>query len=224
MDEQGQNNNLGNNQDQPPQTVPVQPDNTNNLGPAQGWQYQSGNLAPQGNFTDNATPAGQSDDQPQPRGPHITHDSISWSASEFVQNEKSATWYIYLALGTVFLGAVIYFLTKEIFSVVVIGIAAIAFGVFAALKPRVLKYTVNPSGIQIGNRHFHFDDFRSFAIIEEGALPSIQLLPHKRLAVAVSMFFEPKDGDKIVEILGTYLPFEHRDRDLMDKLASKIHF
>lgn len=206
---------------QPPELAPNLPDQPQ--GSPQQWQYQSGNLAPQGHFTDNPAPPSEPD-QPQSRGPHATHDSISWTASEFVQNEKSATWYIYLALGTIVLGAAIYFLTKEIFSVVVIAIVAIAFGVFAALKPRVLQYTVNPSGIQIASRHFNFEDFRSFAIIEEGVLPSIQLLPHKRFAVAVSMFFEPQDGDKIVEILGTYLPFEHRDRDLMDKLAAKIHF
>jgi hypothetical protein len=208
MDENNQSqNSAGNQPEQPAQ-------------PSQ-WQYQSGNLVPQGNF---AEPLQPDADQPKPRGAQSTQDSISWSASEFTQHEKSANWYVYLAVATVVLGVAIYFLTKEIFSVVVIAIMAIVFGVFAALRPRTVEYSISPAGIKIGPKRFMFEDFRSFAVVEEGALPSIQLLPLKRFAVAISMYFEPKDGDKIVEILGTYLPFEQRDRDLMDKLSSKIHF
>ena len=182
------------------------------------WQYQSGNLAPAAGFGE--TPAPEQPDDNKPKA----QDAISWSASEFVHHEKASSWYIYVVIAALVLATAIYFLTKDIFSVVVIALVGIVFGVFGALKPKVLNYAVSPSGIQVGNRHFEFEDFRSFAVIEEGALPSIQLLPHKRFAVAITMYLDPKEADKIIEILGQYLPFEHRDRDLMDKFASKIHF
>ncbi len=183
----------------------------------QQWQYQSGNLT-QSNAID------QPASQPNDVAPALSGDSINWNASEFMHHEKSSIWYIYVVLAALALAAAIYFITKEIFSAVVIVLIAIVFAIFGALKPKVLEYAIGPDGIQVGQKHFSFEEFRSFAVIAEGALPSIQLLPHKRFAVAITMYFEPKDADKIIEILGKYLPFEHQKRDLTDKLASKIHF
>jgi hypothetical protein len=235
MDEQNQNNPIPQNvpealtPEQPlteaPQPVPsTQPGNEiqpapeqslgNNPEPAEGWQYQSGNLSPMNNIQDPT-----SNNQPNP-----ATESISWSASEFVHHEKPGSWYVYMSLAALVLAVGVYFATKEIFSVVVIILIAVAFGVFGAVKPKVLEYAVGPKGIQVGNKHFSYEEFRSFAVLVEGALPGIQLLPQKRLALAITMYCEPKNADKIIEILGEYLPLEHRDQDLMDKFASKIHF
>jgi hypothetical protein len=227
MDEQNQSN-------QPvpevPQSVPptqpgdeIQPTPEQSLGdnnpePAEGWQYQSGNL------TLNNHIQGPASNNQLDSAPILSSESISWNASEFLHHEKSGSWYVYVSIVALVLAGGIYFATKEIFSVVVIILIAIAFGVFGAMKPKVLEYSIGPSGIQIGNKHFNFEAFRSFAVIEEGALPSIQLLPQKRLALALTLYCEPKDADKIIKILGEYLPFEHQDRDFIDKFASKIHF
>lgn len=226
MEEQNQNNPVPENV--PPSLTPEQPP-TDAPQPeqqpvsadepqSQQWQYQSGNLAPINNIQEST-----SNNQPDP-APTLPAESISWSASEFVQHEKPGSWYVYMSVAALILAAGIYFATKEIFSVVVIILIAAAFGVFGAVKPKVLEYAVGPSGIQVGNKHFNYEEFRSFAVLVEGALPGIQLLPHKRLALAITMYCEPKNADKIIEIIGLYLPFEHRDRDLMDKFASKIHF
>jgi hypothetical protein len=213
MDEQGQNKPSAENVPQPAPEQPPVP----KAEPSQ-WQYQSGNLAPVTGFAEPPAPNQPNADNPTAR------DSISWSASEFMHHEKASSWYIYVVIAALVLATAIYFLTKDIFSVAVIVVIGIIFGVFGALKPKVLNYAVSPDGIQVGNRHFSFEEFRSFAVIQEGALPSIQLLPHKRFALAITMYLDPQQADKIVEILGEYLPFEHQDRDFMDKFASKIHF
>jgi hypothetical protein len=100
----------------------------------------------------------------------------------------------------------------------------IVLGVIAGIKPRVLSYGIDSKGIQVGSKHFGFESFRSFSVLDDPALPSIQLLPQKRFMVPVTLYFGPQDANKIVEILGEYLPFEHRERDFVDKLTSKIRF
>lgn len=212
MEEQNQNNSA------PENTPSLTPEQQPDVDEPPQWQYQSGNLAPVNNIQEST-----SNNQPD-LAPTSPAESIKWNASEFLHHEKPGSWYVYLSLAALVLAAGIYFATKEIFSVVVIVLIALVFGVSGAAKPKVLEYSIGPSGIQVGNKHFNFEQFRSFAVIVEGVLPSIQLLPQKRLALALTMYCEPKDADKIIKILGEYLPFEHQDRDLMDKFASKIHF
>lgn len=201
-------------QEQPPANQPSQVQDPQNQ-----WQYQSGQLSQQGAINDAIDP-----DQTAAPQSGLAEDSIKWNASEFVSHEKTRGWYVILAFGAVALGAAIYFITKDIFSVVVIGLIALTVGFLAAMKPRVLDYSISPDGIQVGSKHFTYETFRSFSFIEDGQMPSIQLLPQKRFMVPIIMYFAPADGDRIVKVLGDYLPFEHRERDLVDKISSKIHF
>ncbi len=177
------------------------------------WQYQSGQLEQTGTF-----------DQPQdPQSVTDSETQVSWTASEFVSHEKNGGWYAMLIAGALVLGLGIFFLTKEWFSIVAIAVLAIAVGMFGNLRPRVLNYEISPDGILVGEKRFSFDEFRSFAVIEEG-MPNIQLLPQKRFMMSITMYLDPAQGDHIVEVLGDYLPFEHRERDFVDKLTSRFHF
>lgn len=186
------------------------------------WQYQSGNLSPSIGY-DDADAQNTELGSGQAKSA-ADHNAVSWSASEFVSNEKTSSWYVLLVAATVVLAGLIYLITREIFSVVVVILVAFALGYFAKLKPRVLDYTVASDGIQVGNRHFMFDEFKSFAVMNDGPIPSIQLLPHKRFMIPLTLYFEPTDGDRIINVLGEYLPFEHRERDVVDKVISKIRF
>jgi hypothetical protein len=178
------------------------------------WQHQSGQLNPNEGY------GPQQSDQAHPPEP----EAISWDASEFIPHEKGGNWYLLLVVIVIALATAIYFLTKDIFSVIVVCLVAIVLGVIAGIKPRVLSYSIDLDGIKVGSKHFGFEAFRSFSVLDDPALPSIQLLPQKRFMVPVTLYFGPQDANKVVEILGEYLPFEHRERDLIDKLTAKIRF
>jgi hypothetical protein len=175
------------------------------------WQYQSGQLE-----TPSSPESGASSESDGP--------SIRWTASEFVSHEKSGMWYAQLAMVAIILSVIIFFVTKEVFSIIVVIVLAVALAVFGALKPRTLDYAIEPDGITVGDKHFTFETFRSFAIIEDGPVPNVQLLPQKRFMVPITIYFAPPDGDKIIEILGDFLPFEHKERDMVDKISSRIRF
>lgn len=179
----------------------------------QQWQYQSGQLE-------------------QPQAPTPTEPAqaanddgvIRWSASEFVSHEKSGMWYVVLVVIAVVIAGVMYAVTREIFSIVVVAVLAVALGVFGALKPRTLDYVVDGGGITVGDKQFPYDTFKSFAVIEDAPVPSIQLLPQKRFMVPITIYFAPTDADTIIDTLGQFLPFEHKKRDNVDKISSRFRF
>jgi hypothetical protein len=39
-----------------------------------------------------------------------------------------------------------------------------------------------------------------------------------------SVYLPPADGEKIIDLLGQFLPYEHRDQDFLDKITHKLHF
>ena len=184
------------------------------------WQYQSGQLQQQQNPTPQPTV------QPTTSQPTAEDDGslASWAASEFVAHEKPKSWYFILFILTVATAAVLFLITREIFSVVMVAVLALALAVYGGVKPRVLKYAIYPEGFKVGDKLYPFATFRSFSVIEDSRTPSIQLLPQKRFMVPISVYCNPADIDAIAEILGEFLPYEQKERDMIDKFSSRIRF
>lgn len=153
-----------------------------------------------------------------------TSESVQWSASEFIAYQKTAGWYLLLFFGITAVAAIVFLATQDYLSSGAIVIAGILFLVFASRKPRVLAYSINSSGLTIGEKHYAFKDFRSFSIIEETHVRSIMLTPLKRFMPAISMYFEPSDEQKITEALSAYLPYEDRKQDAIDKVMQRLRF
>ena len=150
--------------------------------------------------------------------------AVSWSASEYVAHEKSAGWYFALFGATTLLVTLIYILTKDILASVVILLASMVIGVYAARKPSTKSYEINEQGIQIDSVMHHFREFRSFSVIEEGALDSVWLKPLKRFSPVVAMYFPPEDEEKIVDVLSNFLPHEQRELDAIDRFSKRMRF
>jgi hypothetical protein len=149
---------------------------------------------------------------------------ISWTASEFIHHDKSAGWYVFLAVGTVLLAAAAYLLTRGFVSVAVIIIAGIVMGIYASHTPRELQYRIDDNGITVGHKTRSFDEFRSFAVVPEGAFSSIVFMPLKRFAVSLSIYFAPQDEEQIVALLSDQLPFEGHQHDATESLMRRIRF
>lgn len=149
---------------------------------------------------------------------------IRWQASEFIDHQKSAGWFLLLALGAVVGAALMYLITKSTFSTVIVVLAVLAFGLTARQRPRTLTYVINADSLQIGDRTFRFDDFRTFSILQEGALYSIFLEPIQRFVPPVSIYFDPADGEKIFDLLASHIPHTERKPDAVENLMRRIRF
>lgn len=187
---------------------------------AAGWVFNPG-AAPQPAYT-NATPQVPAQPQAAPASPQ--EDTIAWTASEYIGNPKNVSWFTLLGAAAMGVAIVVYFLTKDVVSTVVIIILGIMVGIFAARQPRVLEYSLDRSGVHIGLRFYPYNYFKSFSVVEEGVFSHISLLPLKRLSTPMALHYSPADGDKITSTLADYLPFEEHKRDMIENFSRKVRF
>ncbi len=149
---------------------------------------------------------------------------IRWTASEFLDHQKTAGWYIKAILAILGIAVVAYVLTADIFTPIAVIVLGGLLLVAAQRKPRVVEYELDASGLMVNGKHFPFENFSAFSVAEEGAIESIVLLPTKRWAATVSLYFPPEEGQSIFELLGSYVPFEEHKTDAIDRFLKRIRF
>lgn len=151
-------------------------------------------------------------------------DGVSWQASEFIAHQKTSGWYLALAAGTMLLALTVFFLTRDRVSVGVVLVAGLILAAYANVKPRQLDYKLDTRGLQIGQKYYGYEDFRSFAVVPEGAFSSIVLMPLKRFSTLTTIYYPPEEEEKIVGILSNYLPVDEHKHDAVDRFMHRIRF
>jgi len=150
--------------------------------------------------------------------------NLSWTAAEFIEHPKGAGWYGLLAIGGIAAAALVFWLTRDIFSLVIILFATLALGVFAARKPREQQYSLSHQGVQIGTKTYGFQEFRTFSVADEGSVASVVLMPLKRFMPPLTLYVSPDMSDQVIDYLVAILPFEQRKADAVDGLLRRIKF
>lgn len=163
-------------------------------------------------------------DLPGVQAPIIQEGAVTWSASEYIGNPKTMSWFAMLAGATLSVGVIVYFLTRDVVSTIVITILGIAVGVFAARQPQVLDYGLDRSGIHLGPRFYPYNVFKTFSVVAEGAFSHITLLPLKRFMPPITMHYSPTDEEKIVKTLADYLPYEEHKSDPIENFSRRVRF
>lgn len=157
--------------------------------------------------------------------PPVDDAPIQWTAHEYVHLDKGAWWFVLFGLIALALIAVDIFLLRSwTFSVLVV-VMSVAVIVYVRRPPREIQYALSPrQGLYIGERLYHFDDFKSFGIIDDDGHHSIMLVPVKRFAPGVSVYFPEEIGEKLVDMLASRLPMEELKLDAIDILIRKLRF
>lgn len=168
-------------------------------------------------FSDSQTPTAESETT---AGAPI----ISWTASEFIAYQKTVGWFALAFLAMILVVTVVYFVTKDTISTTTIVILGLIFLILALRKPRVLNYSIDDKGIRIGDRLYGFSMLKSFAIMDEGSIRSIDLMPTQRFLPAVTIYYDPTDESTIINTLSQRLPMEDRRQPLIDRLMHRIRF
>lgn len=190
---------------QPETSEPVEENTNEPVQPESNWEFNNEN---------------ETSIQPA-NGPHET---VTWTASEYIAHEKNGSWYVLLGLAVFGFAGAVYLITDEVVSTVVILIMGAAFGSFAARKPQELNYVLDNTALSIGGKPYPYAHFKSFTVIDEGAISSIMLMPLKRFMPPLSVYYDPSDEDKITDALAAYLPYEDRKQDPVDRLMRKVRF
>lgn len=151
-------------------------------------------------------------------------DHIAWTASEYLANPKTASWYTLLAVASFILAALVYVITREVITTAVIAILGILVGIFAARQPQTLQYVIDNAGLHIGEKFYPYSGFKAFSIARDQAIGFIQLLPLKRFMPPLVIHYAPEDEDNIADVLSAYLPFEEHKPDMVDSLTRRLRF
>ena len=173
------------------------------------------------------TPGPQPDPAPYQPPVYANQDdngAITWTASEFIAHQKSGSWFGLLALAAVVIAALAWLITRDVIATGTVVIGVVLLGVYARQQPRQTSYTLDAYGLTIGNRQYRYDEFRSFMVVPEGAFLSVELMPLKRIAMTVTMFLDPQDEDRVLDMLSLYLPMEESRTNLTDSLMRRIRF
>jgi hypothetical protein len=150
--------------------------------------------------------------------------SITWKASEFHTHQKSSGWYTTLAIATVILAIILYFLTKSAVTPVVVVVCGLILGIYARRQPDQLEYAIDRHGVRIGTKQYLYSEFRLFVVTPASALSEVTLIPTKRFMPSLSIPYSPDIEDSILNILAEHLPSEERRLDLIDSLMQRMHF
>lgn len=150
---------------------------------------------------------------------------IVWRASEFISREKTTLWFAGLAAGAIVLAAAVFFLSGGgYFSSATIGVVALLFGIVSVKKPRELEYRIDNSGIAIGAKKYSYESFKAFALTQEGAMPTIVLLPLGRFMPPISVYCTAEDMPAILAKLEEFLPEDTHRYDAIDRFLRRIRF
>ena len=176
--------------------------------------------------------AAPEDDQPLAESEYveqvtITNDSkdtpVTWTAQEYVHIDKSPIWFVLFVIIVLgFIAIDIFLLKSYTFSALVV-VMAVAVVIYTRRPPRTLTYGLSArQGLYVGEKLYHFDEFKSFGLIPDGEHNSIMLIPTKRFAPGVSVYFPTEAGEQIVDILGQRLPMEDLKLDIIDIVVRKL--
>jgi len=206
----------------------MQPDQPNNL-----WQHDhedDPDIMGLNKDTDMYAPA-QADDypedntgQPSPEKHIIENEPIHWVANEYIHGERSKTWFIVFGVVVASLITIdLLFWKSYTFSILVVVMAA-ALIIYTRRTPQSVNYTLSgDQGLYIGEKLYHFNEFKSFGLIRDAEHHSIMMVPVKRFAPGVSVYFPDEAGEQIVDILGARLPMEQLKLDAVDIIVRKLH-
>lgn len=145
--------------------------------------------------------------------------NVSWEAKEYIEYERNAWWYVGLFAIGIGLCVLSAFFGWWSFLILVV-VCVITILVTITRPTRKIQYSLDENGLTEGGRLHKYDEFRAFGIIKEGSHFSAVLIPKKRFALQVKVYFPGDSGEAIVDALGARLPMEEVKPDFLDKVVN----
>ncbi|MCA9327488.1 hypothetical protein KDA14_03090 [Candidatus Saccharibacteria bacterium] len=203
-----------------PPPEPTIPEPAQNSAPPQEYMPSSPAAPDTANTQQDAVPQMQEQtysNQPPTDG----QPDFVWTAQEYEHDERGLTWYFAYLFGSGLVGVIVYLLTKDVVSAVVVFIAAAGLIYVVARKPREQTFVLDDGRLGIGKSVYALQTFKTFSVDEHGK--NIVLLPMKRFLPPITLYVGEEYRDTVAEYLSHYLPNEQHAPDAVDRLLRKIH-
>jgi len=165
---------------------------------------------------------GSNDDEPQSPVTHI--DTINWSASEYIAHEKAPSWFAGVAAVAARVAAALFVVTRELLASITVLVVVFVGMFYAGRKPETRSYELSDKGLVVDGKHYSMTEFKSFSIVQEGAVESIWLESLGKFTPTIRLYFAPEDGQRIAGVLEQLLPYQQREIDAVEKASRRIRF
>ena len=157
-------------------------------------------------------------------GKNAAYEVLTWQAVEFAAHEKGFWWYG-LLVGATAIVVLVSVLLKNYTAAVLFVLSAVIVALFAQKSPRMLTFTADARGVQIGGRLYAYDALRSFWIFYDP--------PHRAdLSLRSRSLFMPYihiplgsiNPAQLHRLLSRYLPETKHAQSLADSLSQRAGF
>jgi hypothetical protein len=149
---------------------------------------------------------------------------ISWKAPEYIYIPKSADWFWAVGILTLAFLAVAIIMANLLFGIFLI-IAGFTIALYGARKPRIVSFSVNARGIQVGRRLYPYEDLESFWIYYEPDHPKELNLESKKLFMpSLGLPLGNADPNELRQFLIKFLPEKRHEPSLTEAIARYLGF
>jgi len=149
---------------------------------------------------------------------------IGWETPEFVQYQRSRKWFLVAIL--VFAILVIFALiTKQWLMAAVIIVSGVVIFMFTQQKPKTVPFAISHAGITFGNRFYPYSEIKSFWIVYEPRVKTINFEMTRRLSTIITVQLLEQDPLPIRKFLKKYIPEEKsRGEEFSDRISRLLRF
>ena len=171
-----------------------------------------------------ATPVPEVADAPQTSPVQLPEvEPVQWRSVEYLQQAKSALWYIGFAVVILVLMAIAIFVMNAWTFAILIPIMAGALIVYSRRENQEISYALSSQGLYINDQLHPLGEFKGFGVIQGAPLNSLVLIPTKRFRPSLTVYFPTEVGEQVVDLLGGYLPMQEVKPDAFDAIVQKLH-
>ncbi len=148
---------------------------------------------------------------------------VRWQSTEYLHHERTAAWYIILAVVTLVLMVLAYVLIRSITFTILLPVMAVTLVMYVRRPPAPNDYSVSRKGIHINDKLYTYDQFRSFGVLTHQEHHSVVLVPRKRFQLGQTIYFPEEAGETLVDMLAARLPMKEAEPDLIDRILARLH-
>lgn len=148
--------------------------------------------------------------------------SISWTALDGPQKNFSVAWYIKTTLFFVAITLAALLWLDSLITTILFVVVYIALIIYVKKPSQKITYQLTNDNLFINDQKYSLNSFSRFGIVKDRDNYAIVLLPTKQIATSLTLNFDKKDGEAIVDFLGSVMPMKTIEENIIDKIIRRL--
>ncbi len=148
-------------------------------------------------------------------------EDIDWVSTDNTASKK-ASWYLIYIFSTLVLGGLIYLVTKDLITTIVIVFCGFMLLIYSIKKPKTVSYKLTDSSIYVSGKAFKIANFKSFSINNHGLEKAVSLIPMKRFYPYLYINLNQEVSADVIQRLSQLIPIQKPTVDIFESLLRFI--